>query len=264
MLNDVLQSWKVPATHTEEESWNAIQAKISQMEDTPVVSINRRRNFGWVAAAAVVVLVASILVLGPSGTEEVVADVKQEVALPDGSVAHLNNGATLAYDGDWDNREVKLQGEAFFEVTKGEKFSVVTEQGVVEVLGTSFNVYESGDLYHVDCYTGKVKVSHNGVSHIITPGQSVKVQNGELSQPFEFVRQEPNWMSSGFQYYSADLSRVIDDIAAYYNVEIAVNSEIAGVEYTGSIPEVGAEEALKVVSLYVENNYGQPLAVQVQ
>jgi transmembrane sensor len=47
----------------------------------------------------------------------------------------------MSYSDDWSKeRTLSLEGEAFFEVQKGSKFSVVTSDGIVEVLGTSFDV----------------------------------------------------------------------------------------------------------------------------
>ena len=42
-----------------------------------------------------------------------------------------------------DERIIQLRGEAFFEVEKGSRFVVQTGKGAVEVLGTSFNVFQS-------------------------------------------------------------------------------------------------------------------------
>ena len=66
------------------------------------------------------------------------------VCLPDGSTVTLNHYSSLSYPEKFksDKREVKLNGEAYFEVSKNKKhpFIVQTETIDVQVLGTHFNV----------------------------------------------------------------------------------------------------------------------------
>ena len=100
---------------------------------------------------------------------------KQTVILPDGSIAQLNGSSTLKYHPYWWNisRNISLEGEAFFEVAKGSKFSVESKNGTTSVLGTSFNIYARSNQYEVVCVTGKVWVENatGEVSTIITPNQ---------------------------------------------------------------------------------------------
>lgn len=87
-----------------------------------------------------------------------------QVSLPDGTTVRLNAGSHFTYPSVFSGtqREVNLEGEGFFEVTKNAKkpFLVHTEGFTVEVLGTVFNV----KAYHDDKYTettllrGKVQV----------------------------------------------------------------------------------------------------------
>ena len=69
---------------------------------------------------------------------------KSKVKLPDGSSVWLNAGSTLRYSSDFNvsNREVYLEGEGFFDVTRNEKtpFWVQTTTIALKVLGTAFNV----------------------------------------------------------------------------------------------------------------------------
>ncbi len=76
------------------------------------------------------------------------------VNLPDASKITLQKNTRVGYKKySWPfNREVTLEGEAFFEVAKGETFTVTTSNGSVKVLGTSFNVNTKNDLLLISCY----------------------------------------------------------------------------------------------------------------
>ena len=80
-------------------------------------------------------------------------------ALPDGSQVILNSDSELEYNDNFSHdRTLNLNGEAFFQVEKGKSFTVVTNEGEVAVLGTSFNVLARDGVFVVSCKTGKVRV----------------------------------------------------------------------------------------------------------
>ena len=117
--------------------------------------------------------VAAILVVGIisvyfyttnlNTTVETLASQKTNIDLPDHSQVAINASSILSYKkNNWNNkREVILDGEAFFKVAKGSTFDVITDQGVVTVFGTQFNVKEREHYFEVICYEGLVGVTHN-------------------------------------------------------------------------------------------------------
>jgi ferric-dicitrate binding protein FerR (iron transport regulator) len=89
----------------------------------------------------------------------------RKVVLSDGTQVWLNAGSKLTYPSVFphDRREVKLEGEAYFEVAKASKapFSVHAGKITVGVLGTSFNVKAYNDDKNIETtlITGKVQVT---------------------------------------------------------------------------------------------------------
>jgi transmembrane sensor len=75
---------------------------------------------------------------------------------------------------NWD-RNITLNGEAYFEVKKGKKFIVNTKQGSIRVLGTKFNIIERKDYFEIICYEGSVLVTANNREKILKPGESYLV-----------------------------------------------------------------------------------------
>ncbi|MBN1791642.1 MAG: DUF4974 domain-containing protein [Bacteroidales bacterium] len=68
---------------------------------------------------------------------------KSQVILSDGTHVWINSGSRFKYPLCFgqDSRDVSLEGEAYFDVTKGEKtFTVTTHDARIQVLGTAFNV----------------------------------------------------------------------------------------------------------------------------
>lgn len=141
------------------------------------------------AAAAVVLLCLSVwtayLYMQPVAMQTVstLAETRT-VSLPDGTSVTLNHYSTLTYPERFktDNREVELNGEAYFEVSKDKKhpFIVQTDAVDVRVLGTHFNVDAYRDSHDVrtTLLTGSVAVSNKSNSeHMILKPNEIAIYN---------------------------------------------------------------------------------------
>ena len=102
------------------------------------------------------------------------------INLPDGSTVYLNANSTLELANNWEkesNRQVKLAGEAFFEVSKkpttNAKFQVITDNLTIEVLGTQFNVNTKSDNTEVFLEEGKIKLDLGESDAMMTPGDFI-------------------------------------------------------------------------------------------
>ncbi|MFB6230629.1 MAG: FecR family protein [Salinibacter sp.] len=123
----------------------------SRREQRPARRPQHRRSpqWAWGLAVAVVVLVGGLWLWQRPVTVTAPAGQQQTVSLPDGSTVELNSGTTLTYRRafqswpfvDAQQRVVRLDGEAFFEVVEGARpFEVKTTTAQVSVVGTRFNV----------------------------------------------------------------------------------------------------------------------------
>jgi ferric-dicitrate binding protein FerR (iron transport regulator) len=111
--------------------------------------------------------IAAVLVIGiglffasvpmQTTTELTQNKMQKTFLLPDDSEVTLNSASQIEYKKwNWtDHRELQLEGEAFFKVTKGQTFDVLTRLGKVTVVGTQFNVKARGDRFEVICFEGK-------------------------------------------------------------------------------------------------------------
>lgn len=101
--------------------------------------------------------------------------VPNELVLPDGSVVRLSGETELTYDVSnfTENRTLNLRGEAFFKVEKkeGRPFRVETDQVIVTVLGTEFNMrsYAGDNETIVSLTSGKIEVKDKNKSVTLSP-----------------------------------------------------------------------------------------------
>ncbi len=170
--------------------------------------------------------------------------------LPDGSNLAMNAGSDIDYNNKEFNRKrvINLEGEAIFEVEKGESFTVSTDFGIVEVLGTSFNVFARDGQFEVSCKTGKVKVSTNDNSSfvILSPGQEALLLNGKI-QKIDRVYEEDDWIKGIHHFDNASLKDVINEMERQFDVNIELDKDFWTKNYTGFFENKSIEGAFESV-----------------
>lgn len=237
-------------TRTSEEVWKDMEFYIERKE-RPASVISR---FRYMAAAVILALagIASVIILYTREYSTSIGQVS-EITLPDGSAIKLSSNTQVSFHPfTWIiSRRVNLNGEAFFNVEKGNKFTVISDPGKTEVLGTSFNILSTGNIYEVTCFTGmvKVKVSATGATEIITADQKVAVTDqGRLEvNTVAVVEESTAWVRGEFYFTSEPLKDVLQKIGRSYGKEIVYESDENHL-YTGNFSkETDIEEVLEVV-----------------
>ncbi|MEK8180898.1 FecR family protein [Flavobacterium buctense] len=170
--------------------------------------------------------------------------------LPDNSEVVLNSGSEIEYKKwNWsNNRALKLNGEAYFKVAKGQKFEVNTSLGKVTVLGTQFNVKQRDNRFDVTCYEGKVKVTYGDNETIITKGMSVAFEDGKSIAMPEHLAQSPEWLNNEMVFYQEDLKSILSEFERHFNVTLTLKSKDNSQLFTGTIPSENLEIALQILS----------------
>ncbi len=253
MFEESLKGMRVPSSSTREAAWTKLQQRIDLDAQPQVVHIHRRSFPAWAAAAAVLVLVVgalSLLSIGDVESGSFAATYHERVVLPDGSEVRLTPGSKLKYSFEDDGeRTLHLKGEAFFEVTKGQRFVVNTDAGIVEVLGTSFTVFADADLFAVECVTGIVAVSAGESRQQLTAGLAVKKRNGALCDPYAHTSSKEVLASGTRSYTNADLLRVFQHVEQHFGITVRLDSDLTGKEFSGSFEMRDAESALRIIAL---------------
>ncbi len=212
-LDACLREDRMPFQKTKAEAWEAVNARIDtapirRLTPSPLVRVAR-----YAAAAAVVLAVVSASAFFLGSSEVRTLDKTSEVVLPDGSSVALNKNTTIAYNTfTWNfSRSVKLEsGEAFFDVSEGEKFTVSAPKGTVEVLGTSFNVSVSQKQFYVGCKTGKVRVASDDKESevILTPGKQANLSGDKFAVSTTNPSFIDAWTKGDFSFEDIAISEV--------------------------------------------------------
>lgn len=237
-------------------------------------TVNRQRNIfrkrlnniyytlSGIAASVILMVVFSL-----SGVFEEEQDIsvsltadygnRSEIALPDGSIVKLNSGSdiTYVYNSKKKVREVRFQGEGFFDVSKSKTpFVVKMANGVeVRVLGTTFNLKAYADdptvqaslvEGHIELgdHTNKLNMKAGEMAEFDKRTNKLKQLDGDLSHAY-------GWLNNKLYMDDMSLGDVCRYLERWYNVNITIQKDLGEkIHYNGVIQEETITEVLEALS----------------
>jgi len=230
-----------------DNAWNKVYSRLNENDliksESPARTIFMRSVLMRVAAVALILLSlgSAAIYINNSGylSKKITAIAGNDqknilVSLPDGSKIYLNRNSEFSYRANFGKhgRDVKLTGEAFFEIAPdvSKPFIIDAGKAKVKVVGTSFNVITNNMESEVEVFvkTGKVLVSGNSGSQTIQldPG-FVGTMNSKTSG--KTVNSNPNYLSwnTGLLVYTGQkLDVVFKDLKRVYNMDIVADDPL--------------------------------------
>lgn len=191
---------------------------------------------------------------------------RSQISLYDGTKVWLNSGTKLRYPVVFsqNNREVFIEGEAYFDVAKDKKhpFVVTAGQLRIQVLGTRFNVcaYPEDKEFSATLDEGSIHAENtaNGTSIKMKPGEQIIINretNGmkDLNVSTELYT---SWKENLLKFEDAPFDEVIKKMERWYDVKITVDPKINTSErYTMTIKTESLREMLQLLTRTTRMNY---------
>lgn len=159
---------------------------------------------------------------------------KTKVMLEDGSQVYLNSQSSITYSKDFKtNRNIRLEGEAFFEVAedKAHPFTVEANGIVTTALGTSFNITTFQEDHHVavTLLTGKVKLNQRGKNDYLEllPGEEslLSYKNPKMEKYKVSAGDKVLWTKGVLNFEEASFYEMVEVLERWYAVDIKVDGE---------------------------------------
>ena len=164
--------------------------------------------------------------------------------LSDNTKVYLNAGSSLRYPVRFsgDRREVILEGEGYFEVTRDttKPFVVKTGSIDVQVLGTSFNVnaYSEEENVETTLVEGKVRVDGKNEQRVLEPGTQLVYDKRRENMVVRKVDTEEyiSWKDGYYYFKRETLGRIMDRLSRWYNLNVFYqNEELKSIEFGGRL-----------------------------
>ncbi|WP_346236682.1 FecR family protein [Niabella insulamsoli] len=254
--------------------------------DTSFSGQKKMRWRKWLAAAAVAtgILLISYFLWNPAEkittalTNPAPAKVKtgpHDMVLPDGSKVTLNENSNISLSKGFgiDNRDLILEGEAFFDVAHNKQlpFTVQARSVRIKVLGTAFNIRAYADENEVEAslIRGSLEVTDSAQKELrlllkpnekitipVIPQQSrssgfrdfdafpYKMETLEAEQTSGIIP-ETSWMQQKLVFNSESFASLAEKLEKWYKVSITIqDSSLAKEKFTGVFENETIDEAL--------------------
>ena len=191
------------------------------------------------------------------------------IELSDGTLVYLNSGTTLRFPINFLqglDREVFIEGEAFFEVTKSKlsQFKVSSNNTSVNVYGTKFNFkhFPEDNFSEVILTEGSLGVSKISFENdeeitIIKPGEKAKVlfDEDKIERSRVNAKLYTSWINGRVAFRNESLPNLIKKLERIYNVIIINNNnDITDKKFSATI--LYKEESINEVLSYLSQVYG--------
>ncbi|SHM62647.1 FecR family protein [Chitinophaga jiangningensis] len=263
--------WQTPIRETadaecENRIWTAVQPQLPPRRHRPVIRV--------LLATAAAAAVSGLIWLGwplqrsttPVLQQHSVAAGKSKVTLPDGSIAWLNSNTQLQYDENSfgkQYREIRLTGEAFFDIAKSEGTPFIIHAGKIKihVLGTAFNVkaYTDDSAVYTTLVRGKIAVSFQNKTVVLQPEEKLTVpvtqpatdfQQTHLDKDSSGQLPEISWLNDKLIFDNDAFSTLANKMSKWYGVTFHFESPaLQQLRFSGIIDTESIDEALKMLQL---------------
>ncbi|MGY8916602.1 MAG: FecR family protein, partial [Flavobacteriales bacterium] len=185
------------------------------------------------------------------------------LSLPDGTEVSLNVASRLEQlpFEDKDKREVRLEGEGYFQVAKDKihPFEIQTQDINILVVGTAFNVnsYPKDNTVAIAVTEGIVQVSFlqagKSIEETLTQGQLLSIDKNSQSYSVRDSEDPVFWREKVLHFKQTDFSQVINSLERWYNADLAVtDSSLYQIKITGQFKNKSLEEVIESIG-YLTN-----------
>lgn len=163
-----------------------------------------------------------------------------QLVLPDGTKVWLNSASTLVYPTAFNgpDREVELNGEAYFEVAKNKlmPFIVHSHKQAVRVLGTHFNInsYPSEESIKTTLIEGSVQVDFNGNSCLLKPGQQAEASGGIRVRKAD-TDQVLSWLNNDFNFKDENIESIMRKLERWYDITVVYEGKVSDIGFGAEI-----------------------------
>ncbi len=191
----------------------------------------------------------------------------KKITLSDGTTVWLNSKSFLIASEPFigETREVKLFGEAYFEVAHNaeQPFIVKTPELETEVLGTHFNIvaYPTDEVHEISLHEGKIQLdakNNKSAKVILKPGERAyfTTQTGKIKVIGTDLGQPAKWRDGILRFYDEDLFSITKKLERKFHTRIFITDSVVGsLKFTAEFDVESLETILGLLKKAHKFNY---------
>lgn len=251
-------------------AWNKVESRLFENEKRSKVKTLSFMGYAMRIAAVLLVFIGIWGIfkmtsneskpITLAATESIITD-----TLSDGSIITLNENSEITFPDEFDKNEriVKLEGEAFFEVASNpeQPFIIDANGGFIQVIGTKFNVNTEKDSMYIEVFVeeGIVKIyklkpdSIDTAYVILKKGEKGRINKiTGMPEKLEYIEENYNslyWKTSTLTFNSCYISDVANTLEDIYGVEIEISQNAKDLKLTATFEDEELEQILDIIKL---------------
>ena len=252
-------------TVTEEKiefEWNKLETKLKVIQNKQIKKTSRKNKLLYqkLGIAAGILLLISLSFISYFDLTRVTHKTAYgeilELKLKDGTLVTLNSNSSISYNKN-DVRKVWLKGEAYFRVNKKEttnaKFWVNTNDLVVEVYGTQFNVNTQRQKTKVYLEEGNIWLTlNNGTSKKMAPGNYIEYSSLDkkilIDKNLASNEEHVSWKNGKLIFNNFTLEEALNKVSDTYGVAFEYkHPEAKEILITGIVPTTNLDICLNAI-----------------
>jgi ferric-dicitrate binding protein FerR (iron transport regulator) len=235
IMDDLVMQEKEISSEQSEEAFLRLQKSIIGKRN--VGSYSKMKGWWLPAAAAIILLLVGLTFWSATNKKKALESAYGRVmnySLPEGSEVTLNSNSKVLINKEWKNtdREIWLQGEAFFKVQKlpsKNKFVVHTQNMDIIVTGTQFNVISREEETSILLTEGSVTIlTKDGMKVNMKPGEFVKIENNKPAKKTIDQQSVLAWKQLKISFENTSMNQVAKIISTHYGVKVQLSDEAIG------------------------------------
>lgn len=236
LLNDFKQQEveEILSYPSSSDIWESIKEKTQETKRPNVIPFYQNPAIlRWAVAATILIASFTGLFLYNQAQPVLIAQSQGQIEvvnLEDGSVIMLRPHSSLYKLASDNTRSYKLEGEGFFDVAKdpSNPFDVASDQGLVTVLGTRFNLSTWGNATVVYLEEGSIRLEDEKENQVVLiPGQSAKISEGQLTSPeLSDAYLYTDWLNNQLSLDNTSIQSAVFELEQHFNITL----DISGVE----------------------------------
>ncbi len=182
---------------------------------------------------------------------------RYQVVLPDSTKVWLNAASSITFPVTFSGeRKVYLTGEAYFEVHHQDKpFSVITDNGIIQDLGTHFDVFNYSDepISKTTLFEGKIKITTANSEKMLSPGEQeiLNKKTATISVNKADLESISAWRNDQFYFKTNDIKTILREISRWYDLDIVYTVDIENSNHYSGI--INHSEQLSAIITSLQN-----------
>jgi len=266
--------------YSTDRAWQNVFQRLGfrEQESGKVIILSKSRFSLMVVAASLLILITlgglGYLLFQRSGSQQGMTDQtiitsnvgeKSHIFLADSTEVYLNSKSMLSFDGSYNkkDRDIRLSGEAFFNVRSNARkpFVVTVDQLEVTATGTRFNVsaYVDDPRIEATLEEGRIFVSLPPDRKIFLKEGEQLVYNRETKEAVLHqvaTRTYTAWKENELRFVDAPLEEVMRRIGRNFNVDIVIeNQNILNLKFTATFIDESVDEILQMMKMVSPIDY---------